>query len=165
MKVRHLEIEIAVCPDPALVLTWISIYWFSCAGPAASLRIYFEVMGGTLQPKFEWPRSPTIPMGISSFPKCDHSGMPPGCRGIQEGPVGPKFHHHFPTHGPHLTFASCHIRICKGLDHALEIQEILSVIFSHRPLQVSLPIYSLWPEHVAHSKNQYLMYSGASCST
>lgn len=26
------------------ILTWVSIYWFSTAGPAASLRIYYEAM-------------------------------------------------------------------------------------------------------------------------
>ncbi|KAJ5194252.1 Alpha/beta hydrolase fold-1 [Penicillium cf. griseofulvum] len=28
------------------ILTWISIYWFSAAGPAASVRIYYEAMHG-----------------------------------------------------------------------------------------------------------------------
>ncbi|KAI9464699.1 Alpha/Beta hydrolase protein [Boletus coccyginus] len=51
------------------VLTWVSIYWFSRAGPTASLRIYFEVMGGTSNPTFPRPPSPTIPMGASFFPK------------------------------------------------------------------------------------------------
>ncbi|KAG1742386.1 Alpha/Beta hydrolase protein [Suillus paluster] len=47
------------------VLTWISLYWFSRAGPAASLRIYFELAGDCedLGP------SPTIPMGVSYFPQ------------------------------------------------------------------------------------------------
>ncbi|KAF8890005.1 Alpha/Beta hydrolase protein [Gymnopilus junonius] len=51
------------------VLTWISIYWFSRAGPAASVRIYFEArqargyeLGGN-------PGSVTIPTGYSHFPK------------------------------------------------------------------------------------------------
>ncbi|KZP18593.1 alpha/beta-hydrolase [Athelia psychrophila] len=49
------------------VLTWISIYWFSRAGPAASLRIYYELMhdGGFQQ---DGP-NPTIPMGVAYFPK------------------------------------------------------------------------------------------------
>ncbi|KAJ7627636.1 Alpha/Beta hydrolase protein [Mycena polygramma] len=47
------------------VLTWISIYWFSRAGPTASLRIYFEVgMDG-----FSISDPPTIPLGLSHFPK------------------------------------------------------------------------------------------------
>ena len=47
------------------MLTWISLYWFSRAGPAASVRIYFE-MGS------DWDdlgHGPNIPMGTSHFPK------------------------------------------------------------------------------------------------
>ncbi|KAK7464789.1 hypothetical protein VKT23_005996 [Stygiomarasmius scandens] len=53
------------------VLTWISIYYFSRAGPAASTRIYYEVMhspdgfGSFASTK----NKPTIPMGVSIFPK------------------------------------------------------------------------------------------------
>ncbi|KAF9568764.1 alpha/beta-hydrolase, partial [Agrocybe pediades] len=46
------------------VLTWVSIYWFSTGGPAASARIYYEVAN---QGKID--DSPTIPQGISFFPK------------------------------------------------------------------------------------------------
>ncbi|KZT07566.1 alpha/beta-hydrolase [Laetiporus sulphureus 93-53] len=53
--------------DDDEVLTWISIYWFSRAGPAASIRIYFETtQNGDLMPEAKW--SP-IPLGISFFPK------------------------------------------------------------------------------------------------
>ncbi|KAF9046360.1 Alpha/Beta hydrolase protein [Panaeolus papilionaceus] len=50
------------------VLTWLSIYWFSRAGPAASLRIYYEVINGNpgLLTSMEHT---TIPMGYSYFPK------------------------------------------------------------------------------------------------
>ncbi|KAI0071750.1 alpha/beta-hydrolase [Panus rudis PR-1116 ss-1] len=50
------------------VLTWVSIYWFSRAGPAASIRIYYEfrvaddhadIPGATL----------SNPFGVSFFPK------------------------------------------------------------------------------------------------
>jgi pimeloyl-ACP methyl ester carboxylesterase len=54
--------------DDDEVLTWVSIYWFSRAGPAASFRIYYEfVQGGDL----DLPLSelPTIPLGLSFFPK------------------------------------------------------------------------------------------------
>lgn len=46
------------------MLTWVSIYWFSAAGPAASVRIYYEHTHdkGTVKP-------PTVPNGISYFPK------------------------------------------------------------------------------------------------
>ncbi|PPR05383.1 hypothetical protein CVT24_007997 [Panaeolus cyanescens] len=46
------------------VLTWVSIYWFSKAGPAASVRIYYEYMNMPNQTP-----APTIPKGISIFPK------------------------------------------------------------------------------------------------
>ncbi|KAF9041673.1 hypothetical protein BJ165DRAFT_1406570 [Panaeolus papilionaceus] len=46
------------------ILTWISIYLFSTAGPAASSRIYYEVVNQ----KRNLP-PPTIPKGQSSFPK------------------------------------------------------------------------------------------------
>ncbi|EGN99660.1 hypothetical protein SERLA73DRAFT_88214 [Serpula lacrymans var. lacrymans S7.3] len=56
--------------DDDEVLTWISIYWFSRAGPAASVRIYFEVMHNNDRSKvmLSGP-APTIPMGVSHFPK------------------------------------------------------------------------------------------------
>ncbi|KZV65707.1 alpha/beta-hydrolase [Peniophora sp. CONT] len=50
------------------VLTWISMYWFSRAGPASSLRIYFEYR--VEQEKQGGKRSVVnVPTGISSFPK------------------------------------------------------------------------------------------------
>ncbi|KAJ7301612.1 Alpha/Beta hydrolase protein [Mycena albidolilacea] len=49
------------------VLTWISIYWFSRAGPTASLRIYREEPMATAFSGID--PSPTIPLGISQFPK------------------------------------------------------------------------------------------------
>ncbi|KAK2465303.1 hypothetical protein APHAL10511_002657 [Amanita phalloides] len=51
--------------DDDEVLTWISIYWFSRAGPAASLRIYYEVNEILVQNM----GSTNIPMGYSYFPK------------------------------------------------------------------------------------------------
>ena len=53
------------------VLTWISIYWFSRAGPAASVRIYFEVMNGREDTPLSLPY-PKIPMGASFFPEDIH---------------------------------------------------------------------------------------------
>ncbi|OCH86440.1 alpha/beta-hydrolase [Obba rivulosa] len=54
--------------DDDEVLAWVSIYWFSRAGPAASVRIYYErVHAITLDTLFSlW--SP-IPLGLSFFPK------------------------------------------------------------------------------------------------
>ncbi|KAK7056867.1 hypothetical protein VNI00_002584 [Paramarasmius palmivorus] len=48
------------------VLTWISIYWFSKAGPAASLRIYYEIVQSH---EFITQVKPKIPLGVSYFPK------------------------------------------------------------------------------------------------
>ncbi|KAF5314945.1 hypothetical protein D9619_007397 [Psilocybe cf. subviscida] len=54
--------------DDDEVLTWISLYWFSRAGPAASVRIYYEVR--TADPQhFEKHHKTTIPLGFSYFPK------------------------------------------------------------------------------------------------
>ncbi|KAF9073128.1 Alpha/Beta hydrolase protein [Rhodocollybia butyracea] len=46
------------------VLTWVSIYWFSRAGPAASTRIYYEYTE-----RMDDVPPPTIPLGSSLFPK------------------------------------------------------------------------------------------------
>ncbi|KAF9453156.1 alpha/beta-hydrolase [Macrolepiota fuliginosa MF-IS2] len=50
------------------VLTWISIYWFSRPGPAASVRIYYEFVksGGRA---FHNPPPVGVPTGYSYFPK------------------------------------------------------------------------------------------------
>ncbi|KAF9530635.1 alpha/beta-hydrolase [Crepidotus variabilis] len=48
------------------VLTWISIYWFSAAGPAASLRIYYERTHEA--PELD-NGTAAIPLGLSLFPK------------------------------------------------------------------------------------------------
>ncbi|KAF9264378.1 alpha/beta-hydrolase [Marasmius fiardii PR-910] len=55
--------------DDDEVLTWISIYWFSRSGPAASVRTYYEVIqGGHLSGNNEAPKT-AIPYGVSYFPK------------------------------------------------------------------------------------------------
>ncbi|KAJ7164217.1 Alpha/Beta hydrolase protein [Mycena filopes] len=55
------------------VLTWVSLFWFSRAGPTASLRIYFEVGQGNFDTlkasSLSCARSPSIPLGLSRFPK------------------------------------------------------------------------------------------------
>ncbi|KAJ7660055.1 Alpha/Beta hydrolase protein [Mycena rosella] len=52
------------------VLTWISIYWFSRAGPTASLRIYFEAGNRSIDSAFSVPEPrPIIPLGLSQFPR------------------------------------------------------------------------------------------------
>ncbi|KAF9005462.1 alpha/beta-hydrolase [Cyathus striatus] len=47
------------------VLTWISIYWFSRCGPAATFRVYYESAHGGAK----FPENTTIPMGFSYFSK------------------------------------------------------------------------------------------------
>jgi len=60
------------------ILTWISIYWFSTAGPAASLRIYYEAIHAptvinTLTTRNWVPKAsdwiPHVPLGLAYFPK------------------------------------------------------------------------------------------------
>ncbi|KAF8957259.1 Alpha/Beta hydrolase protein [Flammula alnicola] len=51
--------------DDDEVLTWVSIYWFSAAGPAASLRVYYEMV----QAGDRAPEKTTTPLGYSYFPK------------------------------------------------------------------------------------------------
>ncbi|KAH9979704.1 Alpha/Beta hydrolase protein [Russula compacta] len=48
------------------VLTWVSIYWFSRAGPAASVRIYYELEKAK---ETIWFPKTTVPVGVSFFPK------------------------------------------------------------------------------------------------
>ncbi|KAI0078543.1 alpha/beta-hydrolase [Panus rudis PR-1116 ss-1] len=48
------------------VLEWVSIYWFSKAGPAASLRIYYET---TKAGDIANTPSTSVPNGLSHFPK------------------------------------------------------------------------------------------------
>ncbi|KAF8265862.1 alpha/beta-hydrolase [Lactarius quietus] len=48
------------------VLTWVSIYWFSRAGPAASVRIYYEFERANTVMTF--PKT-SVPVGLSFFPK------------------------------------------------------------------------------------------------
>jgi len=51
------------------VLRWVSIYWFSRAGPAASVRIYYEFTLAAGQ-VVSFPKT-TVPIGLSYFSK-DH---------------------------------------------------------------------------------------------
>jgi len=50
--------------EKIVVLTWVSIYWFSTAGPTASMRIYYERANNR-----DTSKPPTIPHGVSYFPK------------------------------------------------------------------------------------------------
>lgn len=48
------------------ILTFVSIYWFSRAGPAASVRIYYE---STTKQDYSRTVRSTVPLGLSHFPK------------------------------------------------------------------------------------------------
>jgi hypothetical protein len=49
-----------------IVLDWVSIYWFSRAGPAAAVHIYYE-RTHNLPPEMAYYVK--VPFGISLFPK------------------------------------------------------------------------------------------------
>ncbi|MCJ1228127.1 hypothetical protein MMC12_004788 [Toensbergia leucococca] len=52
------------------ILTWVSIYWFSTAGPAASLRIYYEaVHNTTLSRERTQQWIPLVKLGLAYFRK------------------------------------------------------------------------------------------------
>lgn len=54
------------------ILTWISIYWFSTAGPAANVRIYYEALHsppGTINRDDVTNYIPTVKLGLAFFPK------------------------------------------------------------------------------------------------
>ncbi|KAL8731060.1 MAG: hypothetical protein Q9181_004447, partial [Wetmoreana brouardii] len=52
------------------ILTWVSVYWFSTAGPAASLRIYYESSHDTQHGRVRSELYiPKVPLGLSYFPK------------------------------------------------------------------------------------------------
>ena len=55
-----------------VVLTWISIYWFSRAGAGATTRIYHEIFGDAdeVQDLIDpYKRPQDVPFGVSRFPK------------------------------------------------------------------------------------------------
>lgn len=83
------------------ILTWVSVYQFSTAGPAANVRIYYECIhsGGELRLK-ETGYVPRVPIGLSCFPK--DLVVPPKGWGVQLGPVVFERYHpdggHFAAH-------------------------------------------------------------------
>ncbi|KAH7136180.1 Alpha/Beta hydrolase protein [Dendryphion nanum] len=50
------------------ILTWISIYYFSSAGPAASSYVYYAIEHAEVSPFLEAQRYIEVPLGISRFP-------------------------------------------------------------------------------------------------
>ncbi|KAJ7082973.1 Alpha/Beta hydrolase protein [Mycena epipterygia] len=85
--------------DDDEVLTWISSYYFSRAGPAASLRIYYELHNG--DKRYPPPsEAPTIPLGFSCFPK-EVINVPRGWKKLLGQVVFEVFHErggHFAAH-------------------------------------------------------------------
>lgn len=55
------------------ILTWVSIYWFSTAGPAASVRIYYEGAhpqpGSTINSHTIRNWVPNVKLGLAYFPR------------------------------------------------------------------------------------------------
>ncbi|KAI0770429.1 alpha/beta-hydrolase [Fomes fomentarius] len=50
------------------VLEWISVYWFSRAGPGESTRIYYEMSNGNIGTSFDGFVWQSVPLGVSYFP-------------------------------------------------------------------------------------------------
>ncbi|KAK3319969.1 Alpha/Beta hydrolase protein [Cercophora scortea] len=66
------------------VLTWVSIYWFATAGPAAPARIYYEHAHSREKRRFaRW--APRVKLGMSVFPR--DVVILPGCWRKTLGPV------------------------------------------------------------------------------
>jgi pimeloyl-ACP methyl ester carboxylesterase len=69
------------------ILTWVSIYQFSTAGPAASARIYYDVQSAAARPFSDQvlEYNEKVPLGLSYFPK--DIFIPPMSWGRTLGPV------------------------------------------------------------------------------
>ena len=68
------------------ILTWVSIYWFSTAGPAASTRIYYEVShAADFSTSALGAYIPHVKLGLAYFPK--DLSVPPKSWGRTLGPV------------------------------------------------------------------------------
>lgn len=93
------------------ILTWISIYWFSTAGPAASVRIYYEAVHGETPGTARDAMSswiPTVKLGMAYFPK--ELGVVPKTWGRTLGPVAYESEHasggHFAAHEKPVAIAT-----------------------------------------------------------
>jgi hypothetical protein len=56
-------------PPGRAVLDWVMIYWVSRAGPAASVRTYYEYNHSSPAEKALADRPLALPFGMSLFPK------------------------------------------------------------------------------------------------
>jgi hypothetical protein len=79
------------------ILTWVSIYQFSKAGPAASVRIYYEARHSEMEETARAMKHISkVPLGISCFPK-DISPIPLAwCKEL--GPIVFQARHEFGGH-------------------------------------------------------------------
>lgn len=76
------------------ILTWISIYWFSTAGPAASVRIYYEAVHSadkTVSREAMSSWIPKVKLGMAYFPR--ELGVVPKTWGRTLGPVAYESEH------------------------------------------------------------------------
>ena len=83
------------------ILTWVSIYWFSTAGPAANTRIYYEVGHATDSDRAALGKYiPHVKLGLAYFPQ--DLDVPPKNWGRTLGPVVFESQHpdggHFAAH-------------------------------------------------------------------
>ncbi|PHH60509.1 hypothetical protein CDD81_1599 [Ophiocordyceps australis] len=93
------------------VLTWISIYQFSTAGAAASVRIYYEAYHSQRDTTMKCARYvPRVPLGISYFPK--DLLAPPRDVGRAAGPVVFEAEH---DQGGHFAAYECPQQLCKDI--------------------------------------------------
>ncbi|KAM4055826.1 alpha/beta hydrolase fold domain-containing protein [Hirsutella rhossiliensis] len=100
-KLHHWTDEYPWTDDDAL--TWVSVYQFSTAGPAASLRIYYELSHGSREQIGKViGYVPRVPLGISRFPK-DLLVLPKAW-GSLSGPVVFDAEH---TEGGHFAAYEC----------------------------------------------------------
>jgi pimeloyl-ACP methyl ester carboxylesterase len=63
------------------LLDWITIYWFSTAGPGASVAIYHEAEVELNKGSTGWWKWQPAPLGVTQFPK-DIVGMPSAALGL-----------------------------------------------------------------------------------
>ena len=98
------------------ILTWISVYYFSTAGPAASIRIYYECTPehtppGTINRNDTTQYVPKVPLGVAHFPK-ELTPLPK----IWARTMGPVVHESDQERGGHFAAWECPEAIVKDLN-------------------------------------------------
>lgn len=79
------------------ILTWISIYYFSTPGPAATQRIYYEEQHASTSAFMAGGAYIDVPLGIAHFPK-ELGGRPK----LWHQTMGPVVHESFWDYGGHF---------------------------------------------------------------